>query len=80
MCMCACAGFIIFCHLRENRTCFDLCWHDNGTVLEYKTSVVYSFDATKSNGHPDTDRVTTINMPLIVRRGRGWVCRRVGIV
>ena len=46
-------------------------WLENDTVLRYSTNITYTWDPEKSNGHPDSDIVTTINVPLFVSDGEG---------
>ena len=41
-------------------------WIENDTVLRYSTNITYTLDKDKSSGNPDTDIVTTINVPLFV--------------
>lgn len=59
----------MLCLSREDRRTFNMEWMDNDTVLRYSTNITYTFDPSKSNGYPDSDLVTTINVPLFVSKG-----------
>ncbi len=59
---------VLWC-CREDRQAFNMHWLKNDTVLKYSTNITYSWDPTLSNGHPDNDIITTINVPLFVSQG-----------